>query len=218
MPPSRVPSHYAQQQQPRPQAQYNIAVGVAEALRNPYTQSPNQFHNAYSVHYANAYMQSQMVAPTTPEGYTLSSTYTPQAECFRPPVRPNGHHPLSSAQSRGQGHKVPPSTTARQPTQHGSWYKQGNSRCTYPKCSFSGSQKSVEIHMIDRHLIYPPNWVKEKKGIDWDADPSLKGCIYRRVFLLTEQTMTDILAPLGRRCLSKAHPSFSIPPKLSTSG
>ncbi|KXN89944.1 hypothetical protein AN958_04948 [Leucoagaricus sp. SymC.cos] len=29
--------------------------------------------------------------------------------------------------------------------------------------------------MMDRHLIYPPNWDKKKKGSDWDADPSLKG-------------------------------------------
>ncbi|EPQ60715.1 hypothetical protein GLOTRDRAFT_118856 [Gloeophyllum trabeum ATCC 11539] len=37
-----------------------------------------------------------------------------------------------------------------------------------------GSKKSVEIHMMDRHLIYPPGWEKRQKN-DWDADPSLKG-------------------------------------------
>jgi len=44
----------------------------------------------------------------------------------------------------------------------------------YDQCTFSGSQKAVEIHMMDRHLIYPPNHNKNKQR-DWDADPSLKG-------------------------------------------
>lgn len=28
--------------------------------------------------------------------------------------------------------------------------------------------------MMDRHLIYPPDYYKNKQR-DWDADPSLKG-------------------------------------------
>jgi len=51
---------------------------------------------------------------------------------------------------------------------------QGTHRCTYDQCTFSGSPKAVEIHMMDRHLIYPPNHNKNKRT-DWDADPSLKG-------------------------------------------
>ncbi|KAF9532014.1 nuclear fragile X mental retardation-interacting protein 1-domain-containing protein, partial [Crepidotus variabilis] len=56
-----------------------------------------------------------------------------------------------------------------------SWYQGGNNRCTQPGCSFTGSQKSVETHMMDRHLIYPPGWAKRKQKSDWDTDPSLKG-------------------------------------------
>ncbi|KAJ3757354.1 hypothetical protein EV360DRAFT_46189 [Lentinula raphanica] len=55
-----------------------------------------------------------------------------------------------------------------------SWYQTGNIRCTYKNCPFTGSAKSVEIHKMDRHLIYPPGWEKRKDN-DWDADPSLKG-------------------------------------------
>lgn len=29
--------------------------------------------------------------------------------------------------------------------------------------------------MMDRHLIFPPGWDKQKKTDNWDADPSLKG-------------------------------------------
>lgn len=49
----------------------------------------------------------------------------------------------------------------------------GTHKCTHDHCEFSGSQKAVEVHMMDRHLIYPPNHNKKQK--DWDADPSLKG-------------------------------------------
>lgn len=49
----------------------------------------------------------------------------------------------------------------------------GAHRCTYDQCTFSGSQKAVEVHMMDRHLIYPPTCSNEQRN--WDADPSLKG-------------------------------------------
>ncbi|KAF8807489.1 hypothetical protein BYT27DRAFT_7165184 [Phlegmacium glaucopus] len=56
-----------------------------------------------------------------------------------------------------------------------SWYQGGNNRCKQQGCAFFGSHKSVEIHMMDRHLIYPPDWGKRNKKPVWDADPSLKG-------------------------------------------
>ncbi|KAF4572830.1 hypothetical protein EYR36_007340 [Pleurotus pulmonarius] len=31
---------------------------------------------------------------------------------------------------------------------------------------------------MDRHLIYPPGWDKQRKKNDWDADPSLKGYVH----------------------------------------
>ena len=57
------------------------------------------------------------------------------------------------------------------------WYQSGNNRCNQQGCTFFGSRKSVEIHMMDRHLIYPSGWEKRKKKQDWDADPSLKGSV-----------------------------------------
>ena len=58
------------------------------------------------------------------------------------------------------------------------WYQPGNNRCNQQGCTFFGSYKSVEIHKMDRHLIYPSGWEKRKKKSDWDADPSLKGSIF----------------------------------------
>ncbi|KZP31249.1 hypothetical protein FIBSPDRAFT_1037703 [Athelia psychrophila] len=59
--------------------------------------------------------------------------------------------------------------------QQGSWYQFGTARCTNPGCAFTGSPKSLEMHMMDRHLVYPPGWDHRNKKPDWDADPSLKG-------------------------------------------
>lgn len=36
------------------------------------------------------------------------------------------------------------------------------------------SKEMLETHMMDRHLIYPPGFLK-KRVSDWDADPSLRG-------------------------------------------
>ena len=63
------------------------------------------------------------------------------------------------------------------------WYQSGNSRCSQQGCTFFGSQKSVEIHKMDRHLIYPSGWEKRKKKSDWDTDPSLKGSVFFLVYI-----------------------------------
>ncbi|KAI9460970.1 hypothetical protein BJY52DRAFT_1185789 [Lactarius psammicola] len=61
----------------------------------------------------------------------------------------------------------------RAPSVH--WYTPGSNRCTYPGCTFTSSPNSLEIHMMDRHLIYPQGWHMRRRQPDWDADPSLKG-------------------------------------------
>jgi len=35
--------------------------------------------------------------------------------------------------------------------------------CSLSGCSYTGLYKDVEIHEMDRHLIFPAGW-KEKKG------------------------------------------------------
>lgn len=127
------------------------AHALTSALANPYAQ--------YSSHYIQALANTARPS-TTPDGYTLSSTYTPQ-HTRRPQIseqKPTNHRPA-----------------VHQPRQFGSWYQPGNHRCSYQGCHFTGSQKSVEIHMMDRHLINPPGWERRKKKPEWDADPSLKG-------------------------------------------
>ncbi|KZT30493.1 hypothetical protein NEOLEDRAFT_13131 [Neolentinus lepideus HHB14362 ss-1] len=159
MPP---PGHSSLPQRPhQPQHAFHgtqAANAVAAALQNPYSQYYYQ-----SPQYSQAYLNAvgATLSGTTPQGYTLSSTYV-----AGPSNHPSGPT-LRSAQDSQLRPSRPPST--------GSWYQPGNERCTYRDCQFTGSKKSVEIHMMDRHLIYPPGWQKRKKQSDWDADPSLKG-------------------------------------------
>ncbi|KAH8998881.1 hypothetical protein EDB86DRAFT_2828409 [Lactarius hatsudake] len=103
-------------------------------------------NNPYSV---PAYPQ-----PVNSQGYAYSSTYS-----------------HASVASGSTSRNVQP--PRRAPPVH--WYTPGSSRCTHPGCAFSGSPNSLETHMMDRHLIYPPGWHARKRQSDWDADPSLKG-------------------------------------------
>ncbi|KAJ3920686.1 hypothetical protein F5877DRAFT_37536 [Lentinula edodes] len=140
-PPSLPPRPGVSQNNIIPPSQAAAFV-LRSALTNPYSQT-------YSSHYAQAYMHQYSGMPfTNAQGYTMSSTYDPNAY-----VNNNQNH-FNQANS--------------------AWYQAGYERCTYRGCKFTGSAKCVEIHMMDRHLIYPPGWDSRKKK-DWDADPSLKG-------------------------------------------
>ncbi|KAF9240860.1 hypothetical protein BU15DRAFT_45453 [Melanogaster broomeanus] len=112
---------------------------------------------------------------TNAEGYTLSSTYVPGAhQTSRGTSGPNA--PLAPPQEP-RAPSAQHQTTVRpitNPLTYGSWYQPGNCRCTRPGCPFAGSRKAVEIHMMDRHFVFPPGWEERRKD-DWDADPSLKG-------------------------------------------
>jgi hypothetical protein len=106
---------------------------------------------------------------TNAQGYTFSSTYRPG----------NRHHRTQPhLQEIGLDHNpMPRSRPSHQHTPSRQWYQSGNVRCTYNGCRFTGSHKSVEIHNMDRHLIYPAGWEHRRREGDWDADPSLKGCV-----------------------------------------
>ena len=99
--------------------------------------------------------------------YSYSSTYNPSHSST-----PSFSNRPSRGPSASAGRSFPPRGA---PPTH--WYTPGNSKCTCPGCTFTGSVKSVQIHMMDRHLIYPPGWHAHKRQSDWDADPSLKGYV-----------------------------------------
>jgi hypothetical protein len=120
--------------------------------------------NPYSTPYPTSYFSNPPLQRLNPQGYSYSSTYNPLAVSSTP----------STSFNHVSSHKnTQPSRGA--PLAH--WYTPGKNRCTYSTCTFMGSAQSVEIHMMDRHLIYPPGGHTRKRQPDWDADPSLKGYV-----------------------------------------
>jgi hypothetical protein len=150
------------------------AQAVTAALSNPYTQTYSSGY--HSSHYAQAYMQyggnSSSWPTTNTGGYTLSSTYVPSIP--GPSSVGPTQFPRNGVNANHSGHNR--TSQPLNSSSQGSWYQFGNSKCTYNDCTFTGSQKTLETHMMDRHLIYPPGWDNKKKK-DWDADPSLKGSV-----------------------------------------
>lgn len=173
MQPHRPPPFHAASSYPGSAA----AQAVAAALSNPYAAAQQaQYAYPQASHYAQAYAQyyNNGAGPSsvTAEGYTISSTYVPGTQYA------GAHHHASRAHSGGH---------RQQGGFHGGgggggggggagWYQAGTNRCSKPGCAFTGSKKSVETHMMDRHLIFPPGWEHRRRKNDWDADPSLKGC------------------------------------------
>ncbi len=182
------------------------AQAVSAALSNPYGQSYGvQAAYPQASHYAQAYSQYYNGAGpshVTADGYTISSTYVPGTQYHTPqPARPPVQRAPVHGGGGGQG----------QP----GWYQAGTSRCSKPGCSFTGSKQSVEVHMMDRHLIYPPGWEHRKKRQDWDADPSLKGWdnASSRIASIHSNHMR-----VENPSLSRERASNSIPQRRSSSG
>ncbi|KAG2118432.1 hypothetical protein DEU56DRAFT_747685 [Suillus clintonianus] len=121
-----------------------------------------------SPHYYQAYMQVMQSSATNAQGYTLSSTYMPQHTIGGTTSRNVSRDTSNTAPTRT--HDRRPDSTSGQA--YASWHQPGNCRCSRQGCAFTGSKKSVEIHMMDRHFIFPPGWQKKD---EWDTDPSLKG-------------------------------------------
>jgi hypothetical protein len=129
----------------------------------PYMQHPNQpvypayygtLSNAYaySSHYAQAYIQANTGMPSTSQVVH--------------------HQPIGLPPNPYLNHTTSIPMPARNLPMRAN---PGDQRCTYKECTFVGSRKALEIHRMDRHLIYPPGWEKRPKADNWDADPSLKG-------------------------------------------
>ena len=160
-------------QRPHSSLPHNRNV-VYASQQNPYQQiSP--YPTYYNSHYLQAYTQSQSL----PQSHHLSGGPT------------NSSANNITQRNAGQTRNFAAASS--------SWYQHGNHRCTYGGCTFFGSAKSVETHMMDRHLIYPPGWDQRKKRSEWDADPSLKGCVCIESYCMdhTERTVGSPCPSMG---------------------
>lgn len=138
-------------------------------------------HGAGSIssHYAQALANWQpfpVSSTMNAHGYTLPSTYNAQASGSKCRLEDSPSYadaaalrPIRLSLQTQHNEKLNSGNQS-----HGAWYQTGNARCTYKDCAFMGSQKALEIHRMDRHLIYPPGYRKE---VTWDTDPSLKGYV-----------------------------------------
>jgi hypothetical protein len=143
----------------------SVAQAMTSALTNPYAQ---QYQAAYSSHYVQAVQSSHYAQAYMSSDYSQGSSWNGQY----------GNHTVPNVFStQGWSHPTPAKPTMPPPNSS-SWYTPGNCRCTYENCNFIGSAKSLELHRMDRHLIYPPGWKERKRKDDWDADPSLKGYVF----------------------------------------
>jgi len=143
----------------------SLARTLASTLVNPYSIShltPASYGLPPSPHHVNT------------QGYTFSSTYNPLAHPssylsapYPSPAPSFGNLPSTSGSRNALPRGTPPTH----------WYTAGNTKCTHPGCTFTGSANSVQVHMMDRHLIHPQGWHARKRQPDWDADPSLKGYV-----------------------------------------
>ncbi|KZT44468.1 hypothetical protein SISSUDRAFT_1056816 [Sistotremastrum suecicum HHB10207 ss-3] len=187
-----------------PYSQYPMGSRIAHVLQssllNPY-QNPSP--NPVSAHYAQAYQARnapghQAALSYTPEGYAISSTYRPSS--YDPYARPPPIHNAAPGPSK-------PNQFNNAPSSQSHWKTPGNVRCAQAGCSFTASAKSVEIHMMDRHLIYPPGWDKRKQKRDWDADPGLIGkpitVFGTNILLNTPEAVDEWIAERKKRWPSK---------------
>lgn len=134
------PGQGSSQQQQVPQASTSYAP-------TPY---PTYFTNSYG-YQASAYPAQNFGPPA--QGYGgLVNPYAPHINYDLPPSGPY----------LGYGNAASSASTSRGPGVNGTG-TQGPVGCNQPGCRFRGTQKDVQTHKMDRHLIYPPGWVDKKR-------------------------------------------------------
>lgn len=132
-------------------------TGALAALDNPYNQAKSGYRD---------WCASSSTYRTTVDGYALSSTYLSNHELAK-------NNTLPEPQDQEQHIEyVRPSKRQYNAASRLLWLTPGDRACDYPGCTFKASRKSLELHKMDRHLIYPMDWQEEKR---WDGDISLKG-------------------------------------------
>ncbi|KAL5641272.1 hypothetical protein ACGC1H_001677 [Rhizoctonia solani] len=94
------------------------------------------YQNQMQTHYVNAYHYRQQGATMTPQPTQITV----------PSPGFSSHQPMASL--------VPLHMRNRT----------GPVRCGHEGCLFAGTHKEVEVHKMDRHLIFPPGWQGKGKG------------------------------------------------------
>ncbi|CDZ97037.1 Zinc finger, CCCH-type [Phaffia rhodozyma] len=145
------------------------ASNALQALSNP---NPNvwagsypSMNNAYSGHPLQPFGYPSNPYQQTPQGYTLSTHFTSQPVSSPSAPSSSSFTPKSSSSISDHPHPTAGRSEkkAKQPKlDHQALNPAQRMRnCQLSSCHFTGLEKDVEIHEMDRHLIYPVGW-KEK--------------------------------------------------------
>lgn len=131
----------------------NSQRGYGHAQNENHPQPPqagvswnNSYHTAYANTPTTGYVHSGYQAAI--HGSAAKATTSQQNTWSHPTARPT---PISNSHG---------SLGTSRPPRYGPG---GPVRCSYPDCPYSGYTKDVEIHRMDRHLIFPPGY-KHKNG------------------------------------------------------
>ncbi|KAL7410195.1 hypothetical protein BDY24DRAFT_436516 [Mrakia frigida] len=161
-------SRYYQQPPPPQQQQQQFSYGYSPTSQ----QQPSQGY---------PYQQQQQQPPLpsslpqlNAQGYTISSAFynaqppplpTP-SYAYPPPYLPSSSSNHYSSNASASSSSQPPAPRPPQPNRRLDTSKISclpMRNCSLSGCSYTGLYKDVEIHEMDRHLIFPAGW-KEKKG------------------------------------------------------
>ncbi|GAA5861362.1 hypothetical protein JCM1840_005344 [Sporobolomyces johnsonii] len=145
--------------QQRPSAYPSSFYPSASPSHLPFPPHLQQHQHSYAST-SSGYPQHQPL--TTPDGYTLSSSYVPPAS-----ASPSAGPSASSSRPPRGGRQ---DNASAQPARGGGGGPQ-TIKCCKDDCSFTGSRKQVREHEEDRHLIYAPGrepkpWSGSLKPID----------------------------------------------------
>jgi hypothetical protein len=137
--------------------------------RNTHGQASSQSYNQVNSHAASNI--SPLPAGYVHSGYqaAIQGNSLNVNQALQPDFHPQ-HRPFMQ-----NGTNYVPNTFARPPRSGPG----GPVRCSYPGCEYSGYAKGVEIHKMDRHLLFPPGYKPPKSAPDADV-----GLVFLRYFFM----------------------------------
>ncbi|KAG9039367.1 hypothetical protein FRB95_010655 [Tulasnella sp. JGI-2019a] len=167
-------------------------------------------HGYQPIVHANAgqwYQQPNLMAYSAPMsmngGYNTYGGMSSSSRMSNPIVNPYAPHinynilPLNSrGEPTAYGQALATSVSSQGPPGWNGAGTTGPSRCGHAGCLFRGNHKDVEVHRMDRHLIFPSGWEdqqKKRKRANEDDDLSEEQIAAKRAGVATIQGTALVL-------------------------
>lgn len=209
--PQKLPMQHARAQEmysqaPTSQPVFHAVGGPATYFSNAHGYQPivhaasGQWHQQQDMAFSPPYMNMN-------GGYNMYHDMASSSRMSNPlvnPYAPQINYNILPLNSRGDpmvyaGDAGAPSSSAGTPGWNGAGTT-GPVRCGHTGCVFRASHKDVEVHRMDRHLIYPPGWAeqqKKQKRVSDDDDLSEEQIAAKRAgYVAVPGTSHPTLIPL----------------------